>query len=653
MRFMGKRLFANIYRFRWAIAAAILALCVIFELSGSSIGALVATMGGADESLIGAARIARSDEYIVFTPMALSQCVADGGSFSYFQDAFRGTDTDMFCVYGQPVWDIAVLFRPFQIGYLLLGAERGLSFFWCARLIVLFMVSFEFGNQLLTKDRRGLAFVYALFIALAPQVQWWFSTNALVEMLIFGQIALLFLGRYLDTSSYGKRFLYALGIGWCLAVFVLALYPAWQIPLGYVFLVLLISLLAERLPGSWKGMKDILLCLFVIAFVIAAVGYVAIRSWDTIQAVLHTVYPGQRNATGGGMWKFLFDYPLWIIAPFTDSGMDVAGNVCEGASFFTAFPLSFLLPVCLMVKRGKVNLLWVLLLLIAALFGIYEVVGLPDPIAKVTLLGKSTPDRADIGCTLALVLLFFSTLKRASELSSKERIILVFVSVVVLALGLLLCHASVRLRYQAVLILLVMAFFVCALFIDRLWGSRAFLIIGTVIAFASGALVNPVVSGLSGYYETSAAKMVRAHDGEDEKWAVIGDKWVAPDRAPSLEDDWVTSDYLAGLGASTITSTNAYPQVDTWRSIAEDPEAENVYNRYAHITFRLKDSGDTVFDLGSSPDTFNVTLTPDDLKTLGVTRLFSDDPDLERFSSDSISIERLDDDDSYYVYALR
>lgn len=635
---MGKRLLSTIYRFRWAIALAVLALCVIFELSGSSIGALVAMMGGADESLLGTARSIRSDEFAVFTPMALSQCIADDGSFSYVQDVFRGTDTDMFCVYGQPVWDIAVLFRPFQWGYLLFGAARGLSFFWCGRLIVLFMVSFEFADKLLTKDRRGLALVYALFIALAPQIQWWFATNGLVEMLVFGQAALLFLNGYLAVASYGKRFLYALGIAWCLAVFVLTLYPAWQVPLAYVFLALGISLLVEKLPGAQKSVRDAFLCLFIVAFVAAAVGYVAIKSWDTVQTVMNTVYPGQRDTTGGGAWSFLFTYPLWIIAPFTGTGMGVALNVCEGAGFFTAFPLSLFLPLCLMAKRKKANLLWILIMAVIAVLGAYEVLGLPEPLAKITLLGKSTPERACIGCTFALVLLLFSSLKRVDELSVRARVVLAAVSLALLAFSLLCCHADVRVRYQAVLLLVVAAFFACALFSDRTWGSRAFLALGIAIALVSGATVNPLVSGLSGYDETPVARLARTHDTGNEKWAVIG-------------NDWPASNYLAGLGASTITSTNTYPQLDTWRLIANDSEAETVYDRYAHVMFELGENDEAVFEL-TSPDSFRVTLDADDLKILGVTRLLSTDPDLERFSSASSRIEPLDSAGDRYVYAV-
>lgn len=54
-------------------------------------------------------------------------------------------------VYGQPSYAVATLFRPFLWGYLLLGAERGLAFFWDARMLCMMLV----GVRILPSSVQG------------------------------------------------------------------------------------------------------------------------------------------------------------------------------------------------------------------------------------------------------------------------------------------------------------------------------------------------------------------------------------------------------------------------------------------------------------------------------------------------------------------
>ena len=153
----------TLFAYRWPIAVVLFALCVIFEISGSSFNVMHGLLGEApDRTLFGVARDIRSDEYLVNTPQAFSQY---WNHFGWFSSIVRAAPTDMFIVYGQPVLDPAVVFRPFHWGYLLFGMARGLAFFWSGRLIFLFMVSLEFGYRLLTPRSRSLALGYALLVA--------------------------------------------------------------------------------------------------------------------------------------------------------------------------------------------------------------------------------------------------------------------------------------------------------------------------------------------------------------------------------------------------------------------------------------------------------------------------------------------------------
>lgn len=627
-----KSLLPRMLRFRWPIALVIFVLCVIFEISGSSIGLLIDMMGGDGSTIFGQSRTIRSDEWMTFTPMALSQCTTDGGVFSYFQDSMRSVETDMFCVYGQPVWDIAEVFRPFQWGYLLFGASHGLAFFWSGRVIFLFMVSFEFCYRIIADRAALLSVAYACLIAFAGAVQWWFSVCGLVEMLIFGQLALILADAYLDSTSYRVRLLCSLGIAWCLGVFLLTFYPAWQIPFAYIFLALLVALLVRKLPHSMHGWRDVSLIALVIAIVVATAAYVFLfRSWDTIQQVMNTAYPGNRSSTGGGALGSFFYYPLSVIAPLSDEG--ILPNVCEASSFYTLFPLSLLLPLAIMAKERKANVWMVCLLVVFALLGCYVAFGLPEFLANATLLSKSVSYRVDVPLGYLLVLLLFFSIPRIRVLGIPERIALGVVSVLLLVIGLCSFESSIGTKRMLVCLVFAVAPIIALLFPSRRGQERIACACLIMIGLLSGALVNPVRGGLSEYFENGVARAIEEASSESSVWATMN----SPTTGNNIP---------ASLGHRTMNSTNAYPQLDTWYKIDPDHEYEEIYNRYAHIQMSLTD-GPTGFEL-LSPDKISIEVTTDDIHELGITNAVSYGQPIE-----NEAFELITETNGFYFYHVR
>ena len=221
-----------IYRFRYVFALVVLALCVIFELNGSSIAEWGAYLGypiGDRGILIGTSRGIRGDEYATLTPLMLSQYHGESAAFSYFSEIVRGTSTDVFMEYGAPVRDLAVLFRPFQWGFLFLSAAKGFSFWWCSRAIALLVGSFELG-MLITGRNRKLSVIYTALVFFSPVVAWWFAVNGLVEMLALGQIFIVLLDRLLSTSdAVIKKVVLAVTMAICGGGYIFTMYPSWEI----------------------------------------------------------------------------------------------------------------------------------------------------------------------------------------------------------------------------------------------------------------------------------------------------------------------------------------------------------------------------------------------------------------------------------------
>ena len=129
----------RVYQLRYLAAAVILFCCVLFEISGSSIGFWSVLLDGTYENsaqdnsgdLLGSSRSIRTDEWAVSTPMAFSQEYNHTGEYPYFSDTIRGDSTDAFIVYGQPVRSWEVIFRPFQIGYLFRAFTWAVVFLVC------------------------------------------------------------------------------------------------------------------------------------------------------------------------------------------------------------------------------------------------------------------------------------------------------------------------------------------------------------------------------------------------------------------------------------------------------------------------------------------------------------------------------------------
>lgn len=122
-------IFDKIYKYRFIIAIILLLLLIMLNLNGSSIGIWNKHFGKDPNEgvLIGKSREIRHDEYVVNTMMAFSQYKND---FGFISNHLRGSEiTNMFMLYGQPVKDIAILFRLFLVRLFILKSRKRIIIF--------------------------------------------------------------------------------------------------------------------------------------------------------------------------------------------------------------------------------------------------------------------------------------------------------------------------------------------------------------------------------------------------------------------------------------------------------------------------------------------------------------------------------------------
>ncbi len=563
------------YRKRWILGGIIIAICTVFQIHGSSFGCLQQYHGlpGYDYGkLFGQYRLIRSDEYAVFTPMALSQ-VSEG--FPWFSEKFRYSMTDMVMVYGQPVKSLLMLFRPFQIGYLLFGAQRGLAFYWVCRFVICFLVSFEFG-RMLTKDDKGYAVAYAFLVALSPQLQWWFSIGALAEMLIFGQSAVLLFNAYLHTSqtyqpiSFRKNFFCVVGMILCAGGYALSMYPAWQISLFYIFLVCAVSVFIEKRKLVRITRNDLFMWFGGILIVVSCMIPICIKSRAAIQAEMHTVYPGARDIAGGSLDKLPELFRGWssILWSFADRE-----NPCEVVGFFDFFPWGILLSVGLLCRQKKRDIWLVLLNVVNLLCLSFLCFPWPQKLAELTLLNQVPPERLETAVGLLNLMLLFRALPFVTMKKKRMVYIAAATSAITTVAAAVSVDASINISLKTFIIGLVFA--AAVIFVQICGNGKKWLIVySMVLSVIGGGLVNPVCYGLEGFYDSPVIRNIAAINHEEEgMWAVeLGNS--------------IYNNLPAAIGIKTLNTVHTYPDADMWKALGLETE-DDIWNRYAHINLNI------------------------------------------------------------------
>ena len=582
----------TIYKYRWYIGVSFIAFCTIFKLHGSSIGWISMLLENTDRSnLFGVFRPIRSDEYVVFTEMAISQART---GFKWFSDVWGYSSSDMFIIYGQPVFNLVTIFRPFTLGYILLGDEMGLAFYWSSRFAVCLLVSFEFGRQF-TIGNNKLALLYSVLVVFSPLVQWWYSINELVEIIIFGQGAILIISSYLNEESFRKKAMLIALFILCAGGYVLSFYPAWMIPFFYIFAFFGAAVLIENRQKLNIKREDLVLfslCALILAFLFL---YIWSRSKETILSEINTVYPGERNEKGNlknivELFRGWTSY-FWTIIKIN--------NPCEEVDFLSLFPLGVILSLITFKQKDNDYLLKCLLACNAFLIG-FLLLSLPDWLTSITMMKSVTGGRnvTAIGYLNLIILI------RALSKTKWERVMVKYLfipGIISVLVG--LYKAESNLDDAQKIIAVVIGILQIALLLAFCKGKQeGFITLMLSLSIIGGAFVNPVSTGLDSLFETEIYKKIKYINKQDNGlWAVVNG-------GISLNDLPTTA------GAHTINAVSTYPDYILWEKIGMQDKKE-IWNRYAHINIQLSEKNDLKL---INPDALELSLNLQTLKSLGV-----------------------------------
>ena len=625
-----KQGFELIYEYRFVLSFLLLIMLVSFKISGSSMGCWKLFLGDGESGIrLGEPRVWRSDEWGTLTPLCFRQQYNTLGSYNRYSQTLGSILTDNMLVYGQPSWDILTLFRPFYWGYLFFGSERGLSWFWCSRLIVLFLSWFELG-MFITGGQKKLSVMLSICVSFAPFLQWWFAINGLVEMLIYGACFVLGSNYLVSRAFNPRKIAVAVGMAVCAVGYVLTFYPTWMVPVAWGFVPLFLWVVIWKFNRNVLRRVDVVPWLLIFVITAAGLTVLAVTSWDVIKAELNSVYPGNAPSSSGGtgLW-WMMKYPISLVSRFSMNEL-----IVENSSIICFAPAGFILALWVIIKEKKKDPLLILLLEMNLFLAWYYCVGIPKWLAKMLLLSFVNSNRGPQVLGFLRLTLFV----RAVALKEKapKRWLAALAAVISSAVPMRLALGFTKyepggLRYEyfdtAEKILVVWA--ILAVVFYLLYRARkskytmAVLGVCTVV-LASSIWINPVAKGVPEITKSETMQQIRDLVKEDPQ-AI----WLVVDMA------YPATNIPAMAGADCLNTTQTYPQKTRWETLDQEGEYEDIYNRYCHIRASL--GSKTMLELVST-DYVEVTLSPEDLKKLNIRYIVSTNDFDERIAVGTTNI---------------
>lgn len=569
--------------------------------------------GDLDSLLMRNARTIRWDELAVGTPFALSQ-LAHKPRFPVVNTNI-GEGQNMLVVPYTPVLHIVTVSRPATWGYFLLGAQRGLAWYWWFPPFACFTVLFLLFEVVLGGNRK-----------LAALGAFWFCNSAYVicwsllpdHVIFFAALGCLSAYHLLNSEKRGGRLASAILLGLSIPGFIMIVYPPWQVGAAYFMLFVFASLIIrEKLYVSPVARLRHRIAYLGVALVIAA-GLTL--SWllaclPDLKMMSNSVYPGHRISLGGDYSLALLFKGVYNMATIYDAPPALR-NQSEAASFYYLFP-AVLIGLCLSRKLArKLGVVsWALVAYISGAL-IFLFVGLPQSIAKLTLLSYIPSYRADLTIGLASILLSMRVLAVTRDLRSSVRGRWEKLWPIVAGIGMLsvlLWHAFAFAKETNVLPSTRVALLTAVtgglasycLLSGRVKIFAAFicvLVVATTIRF------NPLSTNLNHIYKSELAGEVTRLNRQSDRpplWVCYGG--VHPGVLVTI------------LGGRSVSGVHWPPQLSMWHILDPDRIYEHIYNRYAEVSLDYMPDVSRVSFRAPQDGELRVMISPDypGLKTLG------------------------------------
>lgn len=631
-----KKMYNWIFDKRWFIGIAFLIFMTANRYHGVSIGYYNDAIqpGQGSESgapILGQTRSIRSDEFVVTFPSTLASSYGEN-AFGKYNSIMRGEET-LNAINGVYLGISTIGNVPQKLIYAILPVEYAYSFCWSFQLIFSFLMSMEL-FYIITKKKKLLSAAGAFLVIFSSFNLWW----GMISQLLMTSGTVVCVHYFLQSKEKWKKILFGLATTIIFSMFVSNVYPAWQVPLGYMFLAIGICVLHE----NWDKVKElrksdwaIIGCALVLVagFVVSYLYSIA----EYTEVITETAYPGERVDTGSLYLSKLF---YCAQAPFY-AYKDI-GNPSEAGVFFGLFPIPTIMAAFCWIKEKKKDWLTAGLLLAQLPMLLYVTTGFPESIAKLLLFSNSTVFRTiDI---IGLIQIYFIVivLGRYENTKKLPLVLAIPAGMLVAALNLYFSNRDFpgyMSQWQSIVMFLVITGLCVGLMInlkDKL--KNIWLIAVISLSIFTGIYIFPVMKGFDAVFSKPVAGEIQKICEEDP-----GAKWL------TSGGGIVLSGYNVACGAPTVNSVNTYPNLKLWEKLDEKSQYEEIYNRYAHIDVVFT-SDETSFELIQA-DYMQISLSYEDIaKTEAEYLLTMGEPNIE--DNPFVEFEKIYEENGMFIYRM-
>ena len=591
-------LYEFVYDKRWILAMMLLAFFILNGLNGDSISCYDYYIQPGTGSqfiypIIGKEREIRSDEWLVSTPQILYGIMQKDGLpfpklFDIITDPLSPAYWLILRLLGGRAYYSALWFTPIFLGGLLTAEFL--------QIILAGDASSAHGIRPLNAKQKLLVSASGFMIFLSSFYQWW----AFPSYFFYIHGAVVFLWYFFHTDKLWIKGLLLYGTAVMAFMYLRLLYPAWQVPFGYVGIVLVLWVILEHKKNIRNfEKKEWALVSGAVAALIAAIVLFVYKNWDYFVTMYSTVYPGDRADAGGMSLYKLFNY-----IPALGYAFRQGYSASEAGTVISFFPIPTILILYRWYQKKRLSFLETALLVVMGFLTIYCTTGLPMPIAYITMISRSTAWRAVDVIGYINVLFFVLYLREYAAAGFSE-----------------VSTSRHRSRHDA-----------------KTWQIyKAIMVFIITIDIITGMFVRPIEYG----YEAISSKPLF---DEIQKIAAL-----ETDDHVLAYDSIILPSYTTACGADTVNFVNTKPNLILYGMLDPKGKYSDIYNRYAHVRMVFTKKKHTRFELDQQ-DAITVRLAYRDVIMTGANYIVSP----KKLTADNrwLSLVETYHEDGIYIYRI-
>ena len=412
------------------VQAILFTLLIVAGISGSSISFIRDWAPGLfsmdEKILIGHPKSIRSDEWAVNTLLAIGQYQNKDSKNPRINGNLGPTPRDMSIIHdtGVPTDELSTISKVNLWGFFMFDLRRALAWDWWIPVFAGLNGIWLLLN-LLCPGQSVFNFTLALLFTIAPECVAW-SNWPLIHIgaaTLGVSFAILALKSNNAILTLTLALLASLMISW----FALQLYLPRLIPVALISVAVYAGYCLNNRVKFFARNN----CIFIIyTLIIASILIFAwfYQNYDAIDKMLSSSYPGQRRMYGGmpvSNWDY--NYARGWLFPVTSKESlfseypKMPFNQSETVSYISLFiPVTLMVIYYLFQNYKDINYIVLFTFCLLIIFVVYEYIGLPQIIGKLTFLNRSTIYRVIIGTGFSTLILIAFLYKYRSFIKIKS-----------------------------------------------------------------------------------------------------------------------------------------------------------------------------------------------------------------------------------------